>query len=57
MTITFKQINVTQAEVVAEDFVFGILENPTGVSYKLLRRLMWILNQNKDEQSNTDQTG
>ena len=33
--ITFKQINETQAEVLAEDFVFGILEKPTGVGYKL----------------------
>lgn len=35
MTITFKQINETQAEVLAEDFLFGILEKPTGVGYKL----------------------
>ncbi len=33
--ITFNQINELQAEVLAEGMLFGILEKPTGVGYKL----------------------
>ena len=33
--ITIKKINEIQAEVLAEGILFGILEKPTGVGYKL----------------------
>ena len=33
--ITVKKINEIQAEILAEDMPFGILEKPTGVGYKL----------------------